>query len=254
MDEMPSNPGSPWLPVDPALAAFVEDLRTMAGGPAPEPRPGLVTVMRQGASAPNTSPPGRRKMLVNTFVGSLAAKLALGVGVAAASVTAAGAAGVLPEPAQHAVAAVVGAATPFELPDSPSGVVTVTHEAPTSTTVTSTPVTPTSVRSAPVTTTTPARTGDDASTGVTQPDNHGACVSEVAKSGAGGKAVSVVARSDCGKGDGTSPSSSSTTSTTVARSTTSSTSTTVAEPNAGANRGNGNAGGGNSGRGSSGKD
>ena len=48
---------------------------------------------------------------------SVAAKAAFGVGIAAASVTAAGAAGALPGPAQDAVAAAVEAATPFSLPD-----------------------------------------------------------------------------------------------------------------------------------------
>lgn len=47
---------------------------------------------------------------------SLAAKLGVGTAVAAASVTGAGAAGVLPGPAQDAVASVVSQVTPFEFP------------------------------------------------------------------------------------------------------------------------------------------
>lgn len=47
---------------------------------------------------------------------SLAAKVGLGTAVAAASVTGAGAAGVLPGPAQDAVAGVVSQVTPFEFP------------------------------------------------------------------------------------------------------------------------------------------
>lgn len=48
---------------------------------------------------------------------SVAAKAAFGVSMAAASVTAAGAAGVLPAPAQSAVANAVEAVTPFSFPD-----------------------------------------------------------------------------------------------------------------------------------------
>ena len=62
--------------------------------------------------------PREKHMLVNTFLASLAAKLAMATGLAVATVTAAGAAGVLPEPAQNAVASVVEATTPFTLPDA----------------------------------------------------------------------------------------------------------------------------------------
>ena len=48
----------------------------------------------------------------------MAAKAATGLAVAAAAVTSAGAAGVLPAPVQHAVSTTVGAATPFTFPDS----------------------------------------------------------------------------------------------------------------------------------------
>ena len=44
-------------------------------------------------------------------------KLALGVGVAAAATTGAGAAGVLPGPVQHAVSKAVDAVSPFSMPD-----------------------------------------------------------------------------------------------------------------------------------------
>lgn len=47
----------------------------------------------------------------------LAAKVGLGLTMAAASATGAGAAGVLPDAAQHAVAEAVSAVTPFEFPD-----------------------------------------------------------------------------------------------------------------------------------------
>lgn len=51
---------------------------------------------------------------------SVAAKAAFGISMAAASVTAAGAAGALPEPAQNAVSAAVEAVTPFSFPDKAS--------------------------------------------------------------------------------------------------------------------------------------
>jgi hypothetical protein len=251
-----------WPTTDPVLAAFAEDLRTIAGGPAPEPRPGLVAAMRQGASLPIEPSPGRKKMLVRTLVGTLTAKLALGVGVAAASMTAAGAAGVLPDPAQHAVAAVVGAATPFALPEPSTATTRLGREAITSTTL--------------------PGAGDDADEagddkGGARADNHGACVSTAAKALAGtgaGKTISSVARSDCGKTQTGTPSSpvtsttvgSPTTSSTVPGSTSSSTSSTIAgnqnrSPNAGSgstNSGKGNSGNsGNSassGKGNSGKD
>ena len=70
MDEMPTSDDH-WPTADPVLAAFAEDLRTIAGGPVPEPRPGLVAAMRQGASLPIEPLPGRRKMLVRTLVGTL---------------------------------------------------------------------------------------------------------------------------------------------------------------------------------------
>lgn len=56
--------------------------------------------------------------LVTKLAGlGMAAKAGMGLTLAAASTTAAGAVGVLPEPAQHAVATVVAAATPFTFPD-----------------------------------------------------------------------------------------------------------------------------------------
>lgn len=46
----------------------------------------------------------------------MAAKAGFGISAAAAAVTAGGAAGVLPAPAQHGVAATVSAVTPFSFP------------------------------------------------------------------------------------------------------------------------------------------
>jgi hypothetical protein len=178
-------------------------------------------------------------MLLKTFLASLAAKIALGTGLAVATVTAAGAAGVLPEPAHNAVASVVEATTPFDVADPVVRDVQDVVDDPTTTT-----------------TSTTVASGDDGVTDTTRKLNHGACVSAVAKNTPAGpdkgKTVSSVARSDCGK---------TSTSTTVAPSTsTSSTSTTVAGSSTtsstlddglrSTNSGPGNA---NNGRGNSGK-
>lgn len=58
-------------------------------------------------------------MIIAEFIAglSVATKAAFGISMAAASVTAAGAAGALPAPAQNAVSAAVEAATPFSFPD-----------------------------------------------------------------------------------------------------------------------------------------
>jgi hypothetical protein len=264
---MPTLPDDEWPTGDPAMAAFAEDLRIVAGGPAPEPRPGLVAVMGRGVVVPSEPTAGRRKMLVKSVVGGVAAKIALGLGVAAASVTAVGAAGVLPEPAQHAVASVVSATTPFVLPDPSTVTARVADDETPPSTISST-------------TSTTSGTGDDESAGgAGRPANHGACVSAAAKdktesdSGSHGRTVSSVARTDCGKTE----TPSSTTSTTVAGSTTSSTSTSTTSTtvagtqrttnsgpgsassgrgNGGGNNGGDNNGSGNSGngKGNSGKD
>lgn len=66
-------------------------------------------------------------MLISELLAGLTAKLAglgmaakagMGLTLAAASTTAAGAAGVLPAPVQHAVATAVSTATPFSFPDT----------------------------------------------------------------------------------------------------------------------------------------
>ena len=238
-----------WPADDPALAAFAEDLRIVASGPAPEPRPGLVAVMRQGAVPIESPTAGRnKKMLIKTLLGTLAAKTALGLGVAAASVTAAGAAGVLPAPAQDVVSSVVSAATGFELP-KPSDVTTLdTNDVDQTTTTTST-------------TALPGTGGDgdstDGDTDATRKGNHGACVSAMTRDkssdqGNHDKTVWSLARSDCGKTD---PTSGPTTTTTVGNGTTTSTSvttTTVADGQRSANSGRGNSGNNNGGNGNSG--
>jgi hypothetical protein len=262
-DEMPTLYDDQWPADDPALAALAEDLRIVASGPAPEPRPGLVAVMAQGTVRPSGPQPGRKKMLVKTALGSLAAKVALGVGVAAASMTAVGATGVLPDAAQHAVASVVSATTPFALPDPSTAVAAeVGDDTPGSTTTsssTTSSTTPTTSSTTPTTllgggtgtpTTLPGDTDDGDGAG-NQADNHGACVSAVAQDKTGtdnhGKTVSSVARSDCGKTSTSSPSPSST-----STSTSTSTPTTVAGASRTANSGPGNNGNNGNGNGNSG--
>ncbi len=121
------------------LAAFAEELRSMASGPVPVPSAHLAALLAEGFSneqgdllvtaASNVPGPAQqaaglprwrtKKMVLASFISglSVAAKAGFGIGIAAASVTAAGAAGALPAPAQHAVAAAVEAATPFSFPD-----------------------------------------------------------------------------------------------------------------------------------------
>jgi hypothetical protein len=128
------------------LTLFAEGLEMALAGPAPAPKPNLATLLIEGFStekgdlpataASNVTGPAsqaaglpkwrKKKMLVTEFLSGLAAKLAglglaaklgLGVGVAAAAVGGAGAANVLPEPVQHAVATAVDTVTPFQFPD-----------------------------------------------------------------------------------------------------------------------------------------
>ena len=66
-------------------------------------------------------PKRRSRMPIQFAAGlSLAAKIALGAGLAAAGATGAAAAGVLPGPVQHAAASIVRTVTPFEVPDDAS--------------------------------------------------------------------------------------------------------------------------------------
>jgi hypothetical protein len=235
-----------WPDGDPVMAALAEDLRIVASGPAPEPRPGLVALMAGGGAVEPAPQPRRPKMLVKTVLGSLAAKVALGVGVAAASVTAVGATGVLPDQAQHAVASVVSATTPFVLPD-PSTERPHTVDDPTeATTTTITGATGNGAGGNGAVGTGAVGTGTvgDDPAGHDPADNHGACVSAAAQdtsgTGSHGKTVSSVARSDCGK-VATTSTTLVTTSTTVPNSTTSSTSTTVAGTSRVSNAGPGSA-------------
>lgn len=108
------------------LIPFVEELGEASREPAPVVRPALALLLAEGfAAAPNDVPApaprpgGERKRLADRLAGrGIFAKAALGAALVAASATAAGAAGALPGPAQHAVATVVSVATPFTFPDS----------------------------------------------------------------------------------------------------------------------------------------
>jgi hypothetical protein len=121
------------------LAAFAEEVRLAAEGPVPVPSPALAAVLAEGfstdkgdlpATAASNVPgpatqvaglPKRRskRMVVTELLAGLtmAAKAGLGLTMAAASVTAAGAGGVLPDPVQGAVGGAVEAVTPFSFPD-----------------------------------------------------------------------------------------------------------------------------------------
>lgn len=130
--------GDGWEPLD----AFASQVRRVADGPVPEPSLQLAAFLSSGLSTEKSNLPAtaasnvtgpapqvaglpkwrKKSMALAEFLAglSVAAKAALGIGVAAASVTAAGAAGALPGPAQDAVAATVRAVTPFSFPESAS--------------------------------------------------------------------------------------------------------------------------------------
>jgi hypothetical protein len=122
------------------LAGFAEDLQSAVNGPMPTARSDLATVLRTGLAAEvgavlttagsRVNGPAIRaaerprwrkaRYWVADILAGAAGKAALGVSVAAASVLGAGATGILPASAQHDVATVVRAATPFEFPDPAS--------------------------------------------------------------------------------------------------------------------------------------
>lgn len=196
---------------DPLLTDFLSELKSWGTGPAPMPSGALASLLDDADHlAPVPAPASRRKKMLVPKLAALgmAAKVALGFGVAAAAVTTAGMAGALPGPAQNTVAAVVSALSPLDLPGAAGDVADhVTSDVTTDVTTDTTLPRDDDV------------TGDDPVEGEA-PANHGACVSAIAhdKSVSGrehGKAVSEVARSDCGKtGDDTTTSSTTSTSTT----------------------------------------
>ncbi|HEX8770226.1 MAG TPA: hypothetical protein VF711_05615 [Acidimicrobiales bacterium] len=202
--------------VDTELAAFVDDLRLSVSGPPPPPAAPLAALLTEGFPIDHHEPsrPRRRKMMISELLAGLAAKLAalgvagkvaLGLGLATASAASAGAAGALPDAAQHALATVVNT-TPLHIPD----VASAADDGQTMVPAVSGDIVPGGS----------SATDDDATDDATDPaaDNHGACVSAVAKSapkGAGGvhgKAVSAAAHSCPGK-EGSDDESTSTTST-----------------------------------------
>lgn len=231
-----------------SLATFVEDLRVATSGPPPAPATELAQLLQEGFSidSPLPAPPvgasrckagtasrpkrRRRTMSISELLAALAAKLsamglaakaALGVGLATATAAAGGAAGVLPDAAQHAVASVVNAVSPLQIPDvggSGSTGTTGNNEAVTNPVGGLTGTDQPTVGGGTSTGDDPTGTGDQG-----QPaDTHGACVSAVAKqapTGAGGvhgKAVSEAAKS-CPKPTGSddNPGTSTTTTTVV---------------------------------------
>jgi hypothetical protein len=122
-----------------AVAAFVSKVRAVGAEPPPVPASPLASILAHGFSTDNGDLPAtaasnvlgparqvsglpkrRNKMPIPQFIAglSLAGKIALGAGVAAAATTGAAAVGSLPDPAQNAVSDVVGTVTPFEFPSS----------------------------------------------------------------------------------------------------------------------------------------
>lgn len=105
------------------LARFAAEVRALGDGPAPAPSPDLATLLAGGRllrPLPATPPgrpsgPGARRQAsrLGKVAGlGLAAKLGLGATVVAAGVAGAGAAGVLPAPADHVVRHAIEAVTP----------------------------------------------------------------------------------------------------------------------------------------------
>lgn len=124
------------------LIAFARDVRSVADRPAPSPSLELVGVLLAGFStekgdqlvtaASNVNGPAeqvagppkwrkRQTMVPAGFFSSLIGKIVAGATAGLFGVTAAGAAGALPGPAQDAVAGVIEAVTPFDLPTGPLG-------------------------------------------------------------------------------------------------------------------------------------
>jgi hypothetical protein len=121
------------------LAAFTHEARALSDRPPPKPSATLAAfVARSGAPAGRATTPlrPRRRHAVAAGVAGLglAAKIAIGASVGAVGVTAAGAAGVLPEPANREVRHLIEAATPIEFPepadDAPAGEGAPTTEGP----------------------------------------------------------------------------------------------------------------------------
>ncbi len=215
------------LPDEPLLTDFLAELRSWGVGEAPAPSVGLAMLLDADHVAPVApvdpvpQPIRRKRMFVAKLAGlGVAAKVALGVGVAAAAVTTAGAGGVLPDAAQHGVAVAVNAVSPLDIPDRAKDKAVaddiLAPDADTDVDVTAPTTSVPGVGDPTVDDDGDDPTGDDEAT-----DNHGACVSAVARDKGltgreHGQAVSAIAQSDCGKeGETTTTTSPSTTTTTT---------------------------------------
>ena len=141
----------------------------------------------------------------------LAAKASLGVGVATVGIATAGTAGVLPDDVQHNVAQVVESTTGLEIPD-PLDDILPGDELPELPEIPEVELPDTDIPELPDTDIPELPDVDDVTDddgqSADRKDNHGACVSAAAHQkptdgSSHGKAVSEVARSDCGK-DGSS--------------------------------------------------
>jgi hypothetical protein len=102
---------------DAVVTAFVDDLRSLAGGEPPEPSAQLAALLAGATplprSAPLTALPPLRHLRHRRVVGLVAASMLVAGTVAAA------AGGRLPQPAQRLVSDVVNHVTPFEVPAEP---------------------------------------------------------------------------------------------------------------------------------------
>ena len=123
----------------PELSAFVADMRRVSAGPVPAPSAALSDLFLHGFStekgdlpataASNVTGPASQvaglpkwrkyTMAVKQFIAglSIAGKLMMGAGVAAAATTGAGSVGVLPDPVQHEFARAVDGLVPFTVED-----------------------------------------------------------------------------------------------------------------------------------------
>ena len=225
-----SGRGTPSEELEP-LMAFGEDVRLVVSAPPPVPSPALAVLMTEGLSSPPARVPQaapmneRRKTMafppqLGSGIGAklaalgLAAKISLGVGVATAGIAAAGTTGVLGDDVQNGLAEAVESTTGIDLGGSLDQVIP-DDQLPD----VSIPETP--EVSVPELPEVPDVTDDLDDTTDGEPAerkaNHGACVSAAAHQkpadgSSHGKAVSQIARSDCGKDGQTGNSTTSTTS------------------------------------------
>lgn len=107
------------------VSAFLGDMRASASQSPPPPSPALAALLRQGtrpqalgdAAAPGSA---RRERLLRRWQGRVAVS-ALTLGIGATGMVGAGAAGLLPRPAERFVAGLVKTLTPLHLPDDRGG-------------------------------------------------------------------------------------------------------------------------------------